>query len=86
MTTCRRRCWGRRWLRGPIRRNLTTRSIPVKSSRWLSMARSAMPGWPTGAATPIKEKRIGAAIQDALGPYKAHTFPIFEIVKEQREY
>ena len=35
---------------------------------------------------PIKEKRIGAAIQDALGPYKAHTFPIFEIVKEQREY
>ena len=35
---------------------------------------------------PIKEKRIGAAIQAALGPYKAHTLTIFTIVKEQREY
>ena len=35
---------------------------------------------------PIKEKRIGAAIQAALGPYKALTFTIFEIVKKQREY
>ena len=35
---------------------------------------------------PIKEKRIGAAIQTALGPYRALTFPIFEIVKNQREY
>ena len=35
---------------------------------------------------PIKEKRIGAAIQAALGSYKAYTFPIFEIVKKQREY
>ena len=35
---------------------------------------------------PIKEKQIGAAIQAALGPYKAHTLPIFAIVKEQREY
>ena len=35
---------------------------------------------------PIKEKRIGAAIQAALGPYKAHTLTIFEIVKAQSEY
>ena len=35
---------------------------------------------------PIKEKRIGAAIQAALGSYKAYTFPVFEIVKKQREY
>ena len=35
---------------------------------------------------PIKEKRIGAAIQAALGSYKALTFTIFEIVKKQREY
>ena len=35
---------------------------------------------------PIKEKRIGAAIQTALGPYKDLTFPILEIVKAQREY
>ena len=35
---------------------------------------------------PIKEKRIKAAIQDALGPYKALTFTIFEIVKAQGEY
>ena len=35
---------------------------------------------------PIKEKRIGAAIQAALGPYKALTFTILEIVKAQREY
>ena len=35
---------------------------------------------------PIKEKRIGAAIQTALGPYKDHTLTILEIVKAQREY
>ena len=35
---------------------------------------------------PIKEKRIGAAIQAALGPHKALTFTILEIVKAQREY
>ena len=35
---------------------------------------------------PIKEKRIGAAIQTALGPYKDLTFTILEIVKAQREY
>ena len=35
---------------------------------------------------PIKEKRIGAAIHAALGPHKAHTFTILEIVKAQREY
>ena len=35
---------------------------------------------------PIKEKRIGRAIRDALGPYKAYTLKIFEIVKAQREY
>ena len=35
---------------------------------------------------PIKEKRIGAAIQAALGPHKDITFTILEIVKAQREY
>ncbi|MYC00090.1 MAG: hypothetical protein F4X60_16280 [Gemmatimonadetes bacterium] len=35
---------------------------------------------------PIKEKRIGAAIQTALGPHRALTFTILEIVKNQREY
>ena len=35
---------------------------------------------------PIKENRIGAAIQAALGPHKALTFTILEIVKAQREY
>ena len=35
---------------------------------------------------PIKERRIGAAIQAALGPHKAHTLTILEIVKAQREY
>ena len=35
---------------------------------------------------PIKEKRIGAAIQAALGPHNALTFTILEIVKAQREY
>ncbi len=35
---------------------------------------------------PIKERRVGAAIQAALGPYKAHTLTILEIVKAQREY
>ena len=35
---------------------------------------------------PVKEKRIGAAIQAALGSYKAHTLTILEIVKAQREY
>ena len=35
---------------------------------------------------PIKEKQIGRAIRDALGPYAAHTFTILEIVKAQSEY
>ena len=35
---------------------------------------------------PIKEKRVGRAIRDALGPYKAHTLTILEIVKAQSEY
>ena len=35
---------------------------------------------------PIKERRIGAAIQAALGPHKDITFTILEIVKAQREY
>ena len=35
---------------------------------------------------PIKEKRIGRAIRDALGPFKAHTRTIFEIVKAHSEY
>ncbi|MDE2875003.1 MAG: HsdR family type I site-specific deoxyribonuclease [Gemmatimonadota bacterium] len=35
---------------------------------------------------PIKENRIKAAIQAALGPYKKLTFMVFEIVKNQREY
>ena len=35
---------------------------------------------------PIKEKRIGAAIQAALGPYKAYTLTILDIVKAQSEY
>ena len=35
---------------------------------------------------PIKERRVGRAIRDALGPYKAHTLTILEIVKAQSEY
>ena len=35
---------------------------------------------------PIKERRIGGAIRDALGPFKGHTLTIFEIVKAQRDY
>ncbi len=35
---------------------------------------------------PIKEKRIGRAIRDALGPFKACTKTIFEIVKARSEY
>ena len=35
---------------------------------------------------PIKQKQIGRAIRDALGPYAAHTFTILEIVKAQSEY
>ena len=35
---------------------------------------------------PIKEKRVARAIRDALGPYKAITLTILNIVKAQREY
>ena len=35
---------------------------------------------------PIKERRVGRAIRDALGLYKAHTLTILEIVKAQSEY
>ena len=35
---------------------------------------------------PIKEKRIGRAIRDALGPFKDCTNTIFEIVKARSEY
>ena len=48
-----------------------------------AVRRAKMADW---RGHPIKEKRIGAAIQAALGPYKALTFTIFEIVKKQREY
>ena len=48
-----------------------------------AVRRARMADW---RGHPIKERRIGAAIQEALGPYKAHTFTILEIVKAQREY
>ncbi len=35
---------------------------------------------------PIKERRVARAIRDALGPHKAVTLTILEIVKAQREY
>ena len=35
---------------------------------------------------PIKEKRVARAIRDALGPYKATTLTILDIVRAQREY
>ena len=35
---------------------------------------------------PIKEKRIGGAIRDALGPFASHTYTILRIVKKQSEY
>ena len=35
---------------------------------------------------PIKEKRIGRATRDALGPFKAYTNTIFEIVKARSDY
>ena len=35
---------------------------------------------------PIKEKRVARAIRDALGPIKAITLTILEIVKAQCEY
>ena len=35
---------------------------------------------------PIKEKRIGRAIRDALGGFRAYTYTIFEIVKARSEY
>ncbi len=35
---------------------------------------------------PIKERRVARAIRDALGPQKAVTLTILEIVKAQREY
>ena len=48
-----------------------------------AVRRAKMADW---RGHPIKERRIGAAIQAALGPYKAHTLTILEIVKAQREY
>ena len=48
-----------------------------------AVRRAKMADW---RGHPIKERRVGAAIQAALGPYKAHTLTIFAIVKEQREY
>ena len=48
-----------------------------------AVRRAKMADW---RGHPIKERRIGAAIQAALGPYKALTFTILEIVKAQREY
>lgn len=42
-----------------------------------------MAGW---RGHPIKEKRIARAIRSALGPLKAYTHKIFEIVKAQHEY
>ena len=42
-----------------------------------------MAGW---RGHPIKEKRIARAIRDALGPYKAITLTILDIVKAQNEY
>ena len=35
---------------------------------------------------PVKENRIRAAIHSALGPHKAHTYTIFEIVMAHDEY
>ena len=35
---------------------------------------------------PIKERRVGKAIRDALGPFKDYTNTIFEIVKARSEY
>ena len=35
---------------------------------------------------PIKQKRVAAAIRDALGPFKAYAFTILEIVKSRSEY
>ena len=59
MTTCRRRCWGRRWRRGVVGRNLTGRPIRAKWSRWLWIGRFVGPGWRTGAIIP--SRRSGSA-------------------------
>ena len=48
-----------------------------------AVRRAKMADW---RGHPIKERRIGAAIQAELGPYRAHTLTILEIVKAQREY
>ena len=48
-----------------------------------AVRRAKMADW---RGHPIKERRIGAAIQAALGPYRTHTLTILEIVKAQREY
>ena len=48
-----------------------------------AVRQARMAGW---RGHPIKERRIGRAIQSALGPLKAYTHKIFEIVKAQREY
>ena len=69
-----------------MRRNWTTRPISAKSLALAvdrAVRKAKMADW---RGHPIKERRIGAAIQAALGPYKALTFTVFEIVKKQREY
>ena len=48
-----------------------------------AVRRARMADW---RGHPIKEKRIGRAIRDALGPFEAYTLRIFEIVKAQSEY
>ena len=48
-----------------------------------AVRRARMADW---RGHPIKERRVGAAIQAALGPYKDLTFTILEIVKAQREF
>ena len=65
------------------------RGIPSDPRETVALAvdravrKARMDGW---RGHPIKEKRIGAAIRGALGPYEAHTSSIFEIVKAQGEY
>ena len=48
-----------------------------------AVRREKMADW---RGSPIKERRVAKAIHHALGPYKAHTLKILEIVKAQREY
>ena len=48
-----------------------------------AVRRARMDDW---RGNPIKEKQVGRAIRDALGPHRAITPTILEIVKAQREY